>query len=490
MKFLYKLHKTLIAIQSLPKRMVWIVLSLFFNFSVFSAKDCGKPFSNQDFNMVQLIEAKASGKNHSKEELNYIVHAFTQNKIPDYQMSAWTMAVRLNGLSRKETGFLTSSMTQSGKVLKFKNLDIPIVDKHSTGGVGDKVSLILAPLCASCGLAVPMISGRGLGHTGGTLDKLESLPHFNINLSEKDMKKQIKKIGVFIAGQTKNIAPADKKIYALRDVTATVNVQSLISASIMSKKLSEGLDALVMDVKFGSGGFMQTKKEALALAEELKHIAEHNGVRFRGLITNMDQPLGRFIGNSLEVQEVLTILKNEIPPEHESYYNSTKELSLHLASHMLHITNKVTTLEEGYAMAEKHLTNGSAFELFKKMCKAQGTCQLESPKKISKIYKILSPTYKILSPQDGYIGSMDTKNIGMSSLLLGAGRLEKKDSIDHQVGIEMNVRLGDYVKKGEPLAILYYSKKSNLKKSEEFFIKSIGFSKSFKKPPKLIEAIL
>ena len=458
-----------------------ILMFLLNNFSF--SNPCKKTFSDKVFNMVQLIDNKASKKPHTAEEIHYIVNSFYKGEIPDYQMSSWAMAVRLNGLTKEETDFLTESMTQSGKILNFKNLDVPVVDKHSTGGVGDKVSLILAPLCASCGVVVPMISGRGLGHTGGTLDKLESLPGFNINLSEKEMKKQIKEVGTFIAGQTSDIAPADKKIYALRDVTGTVPSPSLISASIMSKKLAEGLDALVMDVKFGSGGFMKTKEESITLAKGLKDIAEYNGVTFRGLITNMDQPLGRFVGNSLEVQEVLTILNNEIPTEHADYYNSTKELSLHLVSHMLHITNKVKTLEEGYALAEKNLKNGSAFEVFKKMCKAQGTCQLDLPENLSK-------KHQIISQRDGYISSMDTKNIGMASLFLGAGRLEKNDIIDHQVGIEMNIRLGDFVKKGHPLAILYYSKKSSLKKAEEFFIKSIGFSETFKKPPNLIEAIL
>ena len=451
-----------------------------------SSNSCNDSFSSKNFDIVQLIDNKASGIKHTEQEINYIVTAFTKGKIPDYQMAAWAMSVRWKGLSREETGFLTKAMTQSGKVLNFKNSNIPVVDKHSTGGVGDKVSLILAPLCASCGLAVPMISGRGLGHTGGTLDKLESLKGFNINLSEQDMKKQIKEIGVFIAGQTEDIVPADKKLYALRDVTATVQSRPLISASIMSKKIAEGLEALVMDVKFGSGGFMKTKEEAIKLATELKHISEYNNVKFRGLITNMDQPLGRFIGNSLEVQEALSILKNEIPKGQEDYYGSTKELSLQLVSHMLHITNKVETPEEGYKLATKNLKNGHAFELFEKMCRAQGTCQLEEALERPNPSK----RYEVLSSKEGYISKMDTKSIGMASIFLEAGRLKKEDIIDHQVGIEMNVRLGDYVKKGHPLAILYYSKENLLKKSEEFFIKAIGFSKSFVKPPKLIETIL
>ena len=470
--------------KKLTKRTNGILFIFILSYSPFIfSNPCAKVFSKNRFSMVQLIDNKALKKEHTKEEIFYIVDAFTRGDIPDYQMSAWAMSVRLNGLSRKETGFLTEAMTLSGRVLNFKGINRPVVDKHSTGGVGDKVSLILTPLCASCGLVVPMISGRGLGHTGGTLDKLESLVGFNTALSKKEMEKQIKEVGSFITGQTEDIAPADKKIYALRDVTATVNAPALISASIMSKKLSEGLDALVMDVKFGSGGFMKTKEEAIALASELKHIAEYNNVKFRGLITNMDQPLGRFVGNSLEAQEALTILKNEIPPEQESYYNSTKDLSLHLAAHMLHITNKVETFDEAYEIAQRNLENGSAFKLFEKMCEAQGACQLKLPKNKSE-------RYEILSPKEGYVTSMDTKNIGMSSIFLGAGRLKKEDSIDHEVGIEMNIRLGDFMKKGHPLAILYYSKKSDLKKSEEFFIQSIGFSDSYSKPPQLIETSL
>lgn len=455
------------------------IFALFFHSFAFSGS-CEDTFSANKLDMVNLIEKKAIGRQHTESELFYIVNAFTKGEIPDYQMSAWAMAVRLNGLTRNETGLLTKAMVQSGKVLNFKNLNMPIVDKHSTGGVGDKVSLILAPLCASCGLAVPMISGRGLGHTGGTLDKLESLPGFNTALSAEEMNKLLEENGVFIAAQTDDLVPADKKIYALRDVTATVNSPALISASIMSKKLAENLDALVMDVKFGSGAFMKTKEEAVALEKELKHIAEQNNVKFRGVITNMDQPLGRFIGNSLEVQEVLTILKNEIPEKHAVYYNSTKELSLKLAAQMLYIAGKVKNVKEGYAIAQEELKNESAYKIFEQMCKSQGVCKLKLPKNKSE-------KHIISSQEEGYIKSMDTDSIGMSSIFLGSGRLAKEDEIDHQVGIEMNVRIGDLVKKGEPLAILYYNKKSDLKKSEEVFLKAIHFSKTPVKPPKLIE---
>ncbi len=465
------------------KTMFGLFLILSFSPSIF-ANPCKKSFQEQKkFNMIDLIEAKAMGKSHSAEEISYIVNAFTIGEIPDYQMSAWTMAVRLKGASQQEVVHLTKAMKESGKVLKFENLSVPIVDKHSTGGVGDKTSLILAPLCASCGLAIPMISGRGLGHTGGTLDKLESLRNFNVRLSIKEMKKQIKDIGFFIAEQTSDLVPADKKIYALRDVTATADSAALVASSVMSKKMAEGLDALVMDVKFGSGGLVKTKKEALLLAEDLKYIAEHNQVKFRGLITNMNQPLGRFIGNSLEMQEVLNILKNEIPNGQEAFYSSTRDLSLNLAAHMLHITGNVKTFEESLNKVTENLDNGTAFEFFKKMCKAQGNCNLEFPK--GSFQKL-----NILSKKSGYIKTMETKKIGMSSIFLGAGRLQKEDVINPHVGIEMNVRLGDFIKKGEPLAILYYSSESNLDEAKKFFIQAISFSEKPVTPPKLIEEVL
>ena len=459
--------------------ITFLALNILYSSQVLGMGKCKETFKKQ-FNMPLLIEKKVLKKAHTQEELSYIVQGAVNNTIPDYQITAWLMAVRLNGATREETGFLTKAMIESGDVLKFNKLSAPIVDKHSTGGVGDKTSLVLAPLCASCDLAVPMISGRGLGHTGGTLDKLESLKGFNINLSSQEMEKQIQDVGVFIAGQTSNLVPADKKFYQLRDVTATVSSVPLITSSIMSKKIAEGLSALVMDVKFGSGAFLKTVEEARQLAEELKYVAEYNGVKFRGLITNMDQPLGRFIGNELEMREVLSILKNEIPIEHEHFYNSTKDLSLHLTAHMLHITGKVKTVEEGLKLARSKLEDGSAFKVFEKMCMAQGTCRLELPKNPSK-------KYVIRSPQSGYISSMKTDNIGMASIFLGGGRQKADDVIDHQVGIEMNIRLGSAVKKGDPLAIFYYSKKSDLKKGEEFFIQAIRFSEEKPSLPRLIE---
>ena len=433
--------------------------------------------------MPLLIEKKVLGKAYTQEEISYIIQGVKDGSIPDYQITAWLMAIRLNGATKEETVFLTKSLVESGDILKFNKLSASIVDKHSTGGVGDKSSLVLAPLCAACDLAVPMISGRGLGHTGGTLDKLESIKGYNIHLSSQQMEKQIQDVGVFIADLTDNLVPADKKLYALRDVTATVNSDALTASSIVGMKIVEGIEAIVMDVKVGSGAFSKTVKEARRLAEELKYVAEYNGVKLRGLITNMDQPLGRFIGNELEVREILTILKNEIPKEHEAFYNSTKDLSLHLTAHMLHITGKVKTVEEGLKLAQSKLEDGSAFKIFEKMCLAQGACHLDLPKNLSK-------KHVILAPETGYISSMKTDDIGMASIFLGGGRQKAGDVIDHQVGIEMNVRLGSAIKKGEPLAIFYYSKQSDLKKAEEFFIQAIHFSKEKPKTPELIKDIV
>ena len=437
---------------------------------------------NLQFNMPLLIEKKVLGEAYTQEEISYIVEGATKGSIPNYQITAWLMAVRLNGATREETGYITKAMVESGDVLKFNKLSAPLVDKHSTGGVGDKTSLVLAPLCAACDLAVPMISGRGLGHTGGTLDKLESIKGFNIQLSPEQMKKQIEDVGVFIAGPTDNLAPADKHFYHLRDVTATVSSVPLITSSILSKKIAEGLSALVMDVKFGAGAFLKNIEESRKLAKELKHVSEYNNVKFRALITNMDQPLGRFIGNELEVREILTILKNEIPKEHERFYNSTKELSLHLTAHMLEITGQVKTVEEGLKLAKSKLEDGSAFKVFEFMCKKQGACSLELPSNPSK-------KHIIKAEESGFIVSMKTDDIGMAAIFLGGGRQKADDVIDHHVGIEMNVRLGDKIAEGQTLANLYYNEKSDLKKAEETVKQSIqvGFRVE---PPRLIQEVV
>ena len=450
-----------------------------------SKKQANKSLSTEkktEFNIPLLIEKKVLGEAYTKEEISYIVQGVKDGSIPDYQITAWLMAVRLNGATKEETVYLSKSLVDSGDILKFNKLSAPIVDKHSTGGVGDKSSFILAPLCAACDLAVPMISGRGLGHTGGTLDKLESIKGFNIHLSTKQMEKQVQDIGVFIADLPDNLMPADKKLYALRDVTATVNSDALTAASIVGMKLVEGISAIIMDVKIGTGAFSKTIEEARRLANSLKDVAENNGVKLRSLITNMDQPLGRFIGNELEIREILTILKNEIPKEHERFYNSTKELGLNLTAHMLEITGKVKTVEEGLKLAKSKLEDGSAFKVFELMCKSQGACSLEFPTNPSKKYVIEAQEY-------GYIVSMKTDDIGMAGIFLGGGRQKADDVIDHHVGIEMNARLGDMVVKGQPLATLYYNEKSDLKKAKETVKQSIkiGFRVE---PPQLIQEVV
>ena len=325
------------------------------------------------FLAAELIKKKRSGLEHTREEIEFIIHGFTAGLLPDYQMSAWLMAVYFKGMTPKETASLTEVMLHSGRVLDFTNAKSLAVDKHSTGGVGDKTSMILAPIAAAAGCTVPMIAGRGLGHTGGTLDKLESIPGFNVFLSLDQFAAQVKSIGVAIIGQTGEICPADKKIYALRDVTATVESFALICASIMSKKIAEGIGALVLDVKFGSGAFMKTLEEADQLATKLMDIGTAHGKKVAVLLTDMEQPLGRFIGNSLEIAECVAILKNdEFMGRGRDDFEDCRELSLALAGQMIWLSGLASSADQGYEKARKVLEDGSAYAKFEDICRAQG----------------------------------------------------------------------------------------------------------------------
>ena len=395
---------------------------------------------------AELIKMKRSGRQHTREEIQFIIDGFVSGSLPEYQMSAWLMAVYFKGMTAKETATLTDVMLHSGRVLDFSNAKSIAVDKHSTGGVGDKASMILAPIAAAAGVTVPMIAGRGLGHTGGTLDKLEAIPGFSVNLSLEKFSEQVRTLGVAIIGQTAEICPADKKIYALRDVTATVESLPLICASIMSKKIAEGIGALVLDVKFGSGAFMKTIEEADQLATSLMAIGTAHGKRVSALLTNMEQPLGRFIGNSLEIGECVAILKNE-KFLGRSDFDDCRELSLELAGRMIWLGGLAKDEKAGYARAVEVLENGSAYKKFEEICKAQGGDLAKLPMPTSQV--------DILAESDGFVNKIDTEQVGYAAIALGAGRLKSSDELDLTSGIEIHKKLGESVRKGEKLYTLF-----------------------------------
>jgi pyrimidine-nucleoside phosphorylase len=397
---------------------------------------------------VDVIRKKRDGQELSRAEIEYLVRAYTTGEIPDYQVSAWLMAVILRGLTRAETSVLTDAMLRSGDVLDLSEFPAKKVDKHSTGGVGDKTSLVLAPLVAAGGLVVPMISGRGLGHTGGTLDKLESIPGFNVNLSVPQFRKVLDACGCAMIGQTLEIAPADRKLYALRDVTGTVESPYLICASIMSKKLAEGVDALVLDVKTGSGAFMKKEEDAVFLAELMVETGEAMGKAMVALITNMDEPLGMYVGNSLEVAEVLDVLRGKGPED-------LKELCLDLAGWMFHLGGAAETVAQGRSLSQQLITSGKALEKFQQMVGLQsGDARvIANPDLLPHTKHMLEVT----SPNSGRVAAIDCEAVGTACVVLGGGRERKEDAVDPAVGIVLHSKVGDSVKAGESLATVHYN---------------------------------
>jgi pyrimidine-nucleoside phosphorylase len=409
---------------------------------------------------VDLIRKKRDGGTHSRDEIAALVNGYTAGAIPDYQMSAWLMAVVLKGMTRQETADLTDVMLKSGASLDLSHLRAKKVDKHSTGGVGDKTSFILAPIVAAGGLVVPMISGRGLGHTGGTLDKLDSIPGFNPLPAKPVFLRVLENCGCAIIGQTSEIAPADKKIYALRDVTGTVESPNLICASIMSKKLAEGIDALILDVKTGSGAFMKKEEDAIFLAKLMVETGELMGKRTAALITDMDQPLGRSVGNSLEILECIEILRGDRHPASEDL----RELSLQLSAWMFYLTEKTPTIATGYKYAEEMLTSGKALAKFKEMLRQQGGGDISIVDKPSRLPKAQS-TRELLAPSTGYLASVQCEQVGIASLLLGGGRSTKEDVIDHAVGLILHKKVGDRVFHNEPLLTIHYNADTKLQEA-------------------------
>lgn len=410
-----------------------------------------------NFLPAELIRKKRFGGSHSREELAFLVQNYSTGKIPDYQMSAWLMAVCLRGMNDDETSILTQEMRDSGTVLDLKHLGVT-VDKHSTGGVGDKTSLILAPLVAAAGIPVPMIAGRGLGHTGGTLDKLEAIPGFSVQLSAEQFILQIERIGCAVMGQTPDICPADRKLYALRDVTGTVDSLPLICSSIMSKKLAAGISALVLDVKFGSGAFMRTLEDAEKLARALIGIGQNSGKLVTALLTNMNEPLGRYVGNSLEVFECLQIMEGKTFAGEGKGYHDTIELTLELAAHMIQLGGKANNLAAAKKLAMDLLANGEVHAKFLEMCKAQGGEPTEAPAR--------APHSQIVhATHDGFINFQDISSIGIAAIRLGAGRQQHSDKIDPSAGIEVLCRSGESVRKGAPLFIVHAESKSRIESS-------------------------
>jgi pyrimidine-nucleoside phosphorylase len=390
----------------------------------------------------ELIKAKRDGRPLAADDIARFIADYTRGAVTDYQMSAMCMAVFFRGLAPDELSAWTEAMLHSGEVLDLSDVPGVKVDKHSTGGVGDKVSLCLAPLVAACGVPVPMISGRGLGHTGGTLDKLESIPGFRVDLSVADYRKMVREVGACLIGQTSTLAPADKKLYALRDVTATVDCLPLIASSIMSKKMAEGIDALVLDVKVGSGAFMKNLDDARALGQTMIAIGERLGRKVTALITDMDQPLGKAVGNALEVIEAVDVLMNRAPKD-------LTDLTLALGAQMLLLGRQAETEAEAHQKLEAAIADGSALTKLKEIVRWQGgdVSALDDPKKL--------PTAKERRPVPataaGYVEAIDTEAIGQAALVLGAGRARSDQTIDPAVGLLLNKKLGDPVSPNEPL---------------------------------------
>ncbi|MFZ9886584.1 MAG: thymidine phosphorylase [Myxococcota bacterium] len=393
-----------------------------------------------------LIKKKRDGNALGAEEVQALIRGYTSGEIADYQMAAFAMAVFFRGMDSVELSHFTDAMLRSGDVVDLTHVPGVKVDKHSTGGVGDKISLPLAPAVAACGVPVPMVSGRGLGHTGGTLDKLESIPGFCVHLSTAEYKRLVEQVGCCLIGQTGEVAPADKKLYALRDVTATVDCIPLITASILSKKLAEGIDGLVLDVKCGSGAFMKSPHDAETLARTMVEIGSRMGKRVVARLTNMDQPLGIMVGNALEVQESLDILEGRGPAD-------IRTLTVELGAEMLVIGKAASDLDEGRRRIEEVLDNGSALEKMRDIIAAQG-----GDARVLEDRNLLPATsgrHEVKAARSGYVHAIDTEQVGIASMLLGGGRARSEDIIDPRVGVEVHVRLGDEVKAGQSLFVMH-----------------------------------
>lgn len=442
--------------------------------------------SKRDMLFLDILRKKREGQTLSHEEIAFSVSAYTRGAIPDYQMSAFLMAVCCRGMNPEETASLTREMLCSGKVIHPEEIPGRKVDKHSTGGVGDKTSLILAPLVASLGVKVPMISGRALGHTGGTLDKLESIPGFKTQLSLREFRRNVEKIGISIIGPTKELVPADRKLYALRDVTATVESVPLITASILSKKFAAGIEGIVLDVKTGSGAFMRSLEEARALARTFVETAQRMG-KFAtanlpkarpavALITDMNQPLGRMVGNATEMLEVIETLQGDGPAD-------LVELTLELGYQMLRLAGLCQDRSEALKKLTGALKDCSGWRKFNELV----ACQGGKLKCLEDFHKLISKrVYVLTSPTSGYINAIDTRKMGQAAVALGAGRKRLGDKIDPSVGYEVLAKLGDSVEKGQPLARIFYRDEASLKEAQGLLLNAYSFSTERLPPPPLV----
>lgn len=431
--------------------------------------------------IYDLIEKKRDGHVLSNEEIDYVIKGYTDGSIPDYQMSALLMAIYFRGMNEEETLHLTMAMRDSGDVLDLSEIKGVKVDKHSTGGVGDKTTLVVGPMVAACGVPVAKMSGRGLGHTGGTIDKLESFPGYRVSIPEDVFISNVNEIKIAVAGQTANLAPADKKIYALRDVTATVDNISLIASSIMSKKLASGADAIVLDVKTGSGAFMKEEKDAILLAQEMVNIGNGAGKNTIAIITDMDQPLGHAVGNALEVREAIDTLRGEGPDD-------LLELSYVLGSYMLKAAGVADDLEEAREKLENSVKNGNALKKLAELVKAQGgeETYVYNPDKLVKSSIIMD----VNSEVSGYVEKIETEDIGRVSLVLGGGRENKDSVIDLSVGVVLNKKVGDKVEKGDAIATLYANDLDKLSVAKDILVSAYSITVTPAKSKPLIKWIV
>jgi len=405
---------------------------------------------------IDIIERKRDGLELTTEEIDFFIQGYTRGDIPDYQAAAWLMAVYLRGMSERETRDLTLAMARSGEMLDLSDVAPVVADKHSSGGIGDKVTLVVAPIVAACGVPVGKMTGRGLGFTGGTVDKLESIPGFRTDLSPQEFKTQLARIGIVVTGQSENLAPADRKLYALRDVTGTVSSLPLIVSSIMSKKLASGATAILLDVKVGSGAFMKTVEEASRLAEAMVRLGRELGRRVGALVSDMNQPLGWAVGNALEVREAIGVLHEEGPPD-------LREHCLVVAAEMLALAGRVADSTEGVELAAQAIADGSAWRKFRALVAAQGgdVRFVDEPDRLPRA-PIVEP---IPAPTDGYLQKVDAAQVGMAVVDLGGGREKKGDPIDHSVGVIVHYKVGDRVQRGTPLCTIHASDRVRLERA-------------------------
>ena len=434
---------------------------------------------------VDIIEKKADGQTLTREEIEFMVEGYTSGEIPDYQMASMCMAIRQRGMTDEEASILTLAMMNSGDVVDLSDLPGIKLDKHSTGGVGDTTSLIVTPLVAACGGMVAKMSGRGLGHTGGTLDKMESIPGTQVELPMERFKEILRKNGVAVIGQSKNLVPADKKMYALRDVTATVRSIPLIASSIMSKKLASGSNVIVLDVKTGTGAFMRTKEEAEKLATLMVRIGTYAGRKVRAAITDMNQPLGMAVGNALEVKEAVELLSGRIPESDPLY-----EVCMILGSNMLELAGLAENEQAARRMLKEKIDNGEGLAKLQNMFKLQGgDASYLTPERMEELVAV-KQRIPVCAETDGYVVSMMAEGIGNAARMLGAGREKKEDAIDPAVGLVMKVRCGTKVKAGDPLAVLYVNDDSCLEEAVRMLKDSIRISTEARKPEPMVYGVI